>query len=145
MSLFVHNLISKAICSECTVFVYNFVFQKKEKQHSRNLSHFENESEFRKRTSFWKWKLILKPILKIMKHFWQLKKFAAPKFLFGSCQLLKFNTNLYVRWLYFENWQNLKLRWQTTDFKKFFTPVKFLSNICRILGWIRQLSAVEPN
>ena len=52
MSLLVHNLISKAICSECTVFVYNFVFQKKEKQHSENLSHFENESTFKKEPHF---------------------------------------------------------------------------------------------
>ena len=59
--LFAHNLISKAICSECTDFVYNCVFQKKEKQHSQNLLHFENESTFRKRTTFWKWKLIPKP------------------------------------------------------------------------------------
>ena len=29
-----------------------FVFQKKEKQHPRNLSHFEKESTFRKRTTF---------------------------------------------------------------------------------------------
>ena len=44
--LFVRNLVSKAICSECTDFVYNCVFQKKEKQHSLNLSDFENESTF---------------------------------------------------------------------------------------------------
>ena len=44
------------------IFVYNCVFWKKEKQHSRNLSHFENESAFRNRNTFWKWKLILKPI-----------------------------------------------------------------------------------
>ena len=31
------------------IFVYNCVFQKKEKQHSQNLSHFENESTFRKK------------------------------------------------------------------------------------------------
>ena len=36
------------------IFVYNCVFWKKEKQHSQNLSHFENESTFRKRTTFWK-------------------------------------------------------------------------------------------
>ena len=45
-----YNLISKAICSDCTdislqIFVYNCVFRKKEKQHSRNLSHFEQEPE----------------------------------------------------------------------------------------------------
>ena len=34
------------------IFVYNCVFRKKEKQHSRNLSHFENESISRKRTTF---------------------------------------------------------------------------------------------
>ena len=34
------------------IFVYNCVFWKKEKQHSQNLSHFENESTFRKRTPF---------------------------------------------------------------------------------------------
>ena len=34
------------------IFVYNCVFQKKEKQHSQNLSHFENESTFQKRTTF---------------------------------------------------------------------------------------------
>ena len=43
-----YNLISKAICSGCIDFclqisIYNYVFLKKEKQHSRNLSHFENE------------------------------------------------------------------------------------------------------
>jgi hypothetical protein len=40
-------------------FVYQFLFTieffwKKEKKHSRNLSHFVNESTFRKRTTFWK-------------------------------------------------------------------------------------------
>ena len=30
------------------IFVYNCVFRKKEKQHSQNLSHFENESTFEK-------------------------------------------------------------------------------------------------
>ena len=44
ISLFVHNLVSKAICSEYEDFVYNCVFQKKEKKYSRNLSHFENEN-----------------------------------------------------------------------------------------------------
>ena len=44
------------------IFVYNCVFWKKEKQHSRNLSHFEIERTFWKRTKVWKWKLILKPI-----------------------------------------------------------------------------------
>ena len=34
------------------IFVYNCVFWKKEKQHSQNLSHFENESTFQKRTTF---------------------------------------------------------------------------------------------
>ena len=37
----------------------------KERQHSQNLSHFENESTFGKRTTFWKWELIPKPIFKI--------------------------------------------------------------------------------
>ena len=51
----------KAICSDCTdfclqIFVYSCVFRKKEKQRSQNLSYFENESTFRKRTTFWKWK-----------------------------------------------------------------------------------------
>ena len=32
----------------------NYIFfRKKEKQHSQNISHFEIESTFRKRTSFW--------------------------------------------------------------------------------------------
>ena len=30
------------------IFVYNCVYWKKEKQHSQNLSHFENESTFQK-------------------------------------------------------------------------------------------------
>ena len=47
------------------IFVYHCVFRKKEKQHSLNLSHFKNESTFRKRTIIWKWKLIQKPILKM--------------------------------------------------------------------------------
>ena len=34
-------------------------------QNSQNLSHFENENTFRKRTTFWKWKLIPKRILKM--------------------------------------------------------------------------------
>ena len=53
------------------IFVYNCVFRKKEKQHSQNLSHFENESTFQKRTTFWKWKLILTPILKMKTYFWK--------------------------------------------------------------------------
>ena len=32
---------------------------------SGNLSHFDNENTFRKITTFWKWKLILKPVLKM--------------------------------------------------------------------------------
>ena len=31
------------------IFVYNCVFWKKEQQQSQNLSHFENESTFRKK------------------------------------------------------------------------------------------------
>ena len=50
--LFVYNLISKAVISECTDFVYNVYFGKKEKQHSQNLSHFENESTFEKEPHF---------------------------------------------------------------------------------------------
>ena len=34
------------------IFVHHCVFQKKEKQNSPNLSHFENESTFQKRTTF---------------------------------------------------------------------------------------------
>ena len=59
--MFSYNLISKAICSDCRdfclqIFVYNCVFWKKEKQHSQNLLHFENESTLQKRTTFWKMK-----------------------------------------------------------------------------------------
>ena len=42
-----------------------------EKQHSQNLSHFENKRTFRKRTAFWKWKLIPKNILKMKTFFWK--------------------------------------------------------------------------
>ena len=46
------------------IFVYSCLLWKMEKQHSRNLSHFENESPFQKRTTSWKWKLIPTPISK---------------------------------------------------------------------------------
>ena len=49
-------------------------FGKKKKKYSWNLSHFENENTFRKRTTFWKWKLSLKPILKIKTYFWRSEK-----------------------------------------------------------------------
>ena len=39
------------------------------KKHLRNLSHFENENTFPKRTTFWKWKLIPKLILKMRTFF----------------------------------------------------------------------------
>ena len=48
------------------IFVYNYVFQKKKKQHSQNLSRFENEAQLQKEphfenessfeNPFWKWK-----------------------------------------------------------------------------------------
>ena len=53
ISLFVHNLISKAICSECGVFCEQLCFRKKEKRHSQNLSHFEKEPHFENESSFW--------------------------------------------------------------------------------------------
>ena len=49
---FLHNLISKAICSDCTDFCLQLCFSEKGKKHSRNLSHFENENTFQKRTTF---------------------------------------------------------------------------------------------
>ena len=54
-------------------FVYNCVFRKREKQRSPNLSHFENESTFQKRTTFLKQKLIPKPSLKMKTCFWKVK------------------------------------------------------------------------
>ena len=56
------------------MFVYRCVFQKKEKQHSPNLSHFENESTIQKRTTFWKQKLLPKNILKMKTCFWKSEK-----------------------------------------------------------------------
>ena len=44
------------------IFVYICFFRKKKKQHSQNLSHFENESTFRKTNIFWKWKNYLSPL-----------------------------------------------------------------------------------
>ena len=41
-----HNLISKAICSECTDFCLQLSFSEKGKQYTQNLSHFENKSTF---------------------------------------------------------------------------------------------------
>ena len=38
------------------IFVYNSENSEKEKQHSQNLLHFENESTLQKRTTFWKMK-----------------------------------------------------------------------------------------
>ena len=61
ISLLFYNLISKAICSDCT----DLCFLEKGKNRSQNLSHFENENTFRRRTTFWKQKLISKPILKM--------------------------------------------------------------------------------
>ena len=40
-------------------------FGKRKRKRSWILSHFENENTFQKRTTFWKCKLILKPILKM--------------------------------------------------------------------------------
>lgn len=53
----------------------NCVFWKnKTKKHSPNLSCFEIESTFWKRTKFWKWKVIQKPILKMKTWtFWKWK------------------------------------------------------------------------
>ena len=42
----VNNLISGAICSECTDFCLQLCFGEEGKPHSQNLSHFENESTF---------------------------------------------------------------------------------------------------
>jgi hypothetical protein len=44
----------KAICSDCTDFCLQLCFSEKGKATLKNLSHFENESTFRKRTTFWK-------------------------------------------------------------------------------------------
>ena len=63
--LFVHNLISKAICSECEDFCLQLCFLEKGKEFLQNLLHFENENTFRNRTTFSKWKLIPNPILKM--------------------------------------------------------------------------------
>jgi len=57
--LFIHNLISKAVCSGRTYFCLQLCFfGKKEKEHSKNLSqmkaHFKNESS--SRNPIWKWK-----------------------------------------------------------------------------------------
>ena len=57
--LFVHNLISKAICSECTDFCLQLCFSEtfhilKMKAHFEKEPHFENESSFW--NPFWKWK-----------------------------------------------------------------------------------------
>ena len=49
----------------CTNFYLQLYFLEKEKQHSLNLKHFENENTFWKRMIFLNWKLILKPILKM--------------------------------------------------------------------------------
>ena len=49
----------------------NNFFLKNEKKNSQNLSHFENENTFRKRTTFWKWKPILTRILKKKASFWK--------------------------------------------------------------------------
>ena len=52
ISLFFYDLISKAICSDCTDFCLRLRFSEKGKKNSQNLSHFENENTFRKRTTF---------------------------------------------------------------------------------------------
>ena len=38
------------------------MFSGKREKSSQNLSHFENENNFEKKNTFWKWKLIPKPI-----------------------------------------------------------------------------------
>ena len=56
-------------------FFFTF-FWKKEKQHSPNLSHFENESTIRLTpTTFWKQKLIPKIILEMKTWFWKSEKY----------------------------------------------------------------------
>ena len=61
--IFLHNLISKAICSDCTgfclqIFVYNCVFRKKEKYTHKTFhilkmkTHFEKEPHFENGSSF---------------------------------------------------------------------------------------------
>ena len=61
--MFVHYLIIKAICSECTDFCLQLCFSEKGKitltflkmkAHFEKEPHFENESSFR--NPFWKWK-----------------------------------------------------------------------------------------
>ena len=50
---FLHNLISKAFCSDFTNFCLQLHFlEKGKKKHPQNLSHFENENTFQKRTTF---------------------------------------------------------------------------------------------
>ena len=71
ISLLFYNLISKAICSDCTdfclqIFVHNCVFWKKEKTAHKTFhilkmkTHFEEEPHFGNKSSFqnpfWKWK-----------------------------------------------------------------------------------------
>ena len=50
-----------------------------------SLSHFENENTFRKRTTFWKWKLIPKPILKMK----TIGKYVHPIMLSAQCRQKK--------------------------------------------------------
>ena len=59
ISLFVHNLISKAFCSECTCFCLQLCFSEKGK------------TTLTKPFTFWKWKHILKEnqILRMKAHF----------------------------------------------------------------------------
>ena len=83
--LFVHNLISKAICSECTYFCLRLGFLEKEINNNHKTfhvlkmkAHFENESTYWKwkhilKAQFEKWKLILKPILKMKTCLWKNK------------------------------------------------------------------------
>ena len=49
--LFITSLV-KLLVVNVQIFVQNCVFWKKKKQHSQNLSHFENKKTFRKRTAF---------------------------------------------------------------------------------------------
>ena len=44
--MFVYNVINKIFVVNVQIFVYRFVFWKKEDQHTPNLSHFENESTY---------------------------------------------------------------------------------------------------
>ena len=59
--MFVHNLISKAICSECTDFCLQLCFLEKEKENTLKYfpilnmkAHFEKDHILKMKTGFWK-------------------------------------------------------------------------------------------